>query len=156
MKFVPEKNSPEWGLAYSINYLVTKMRLSTLQGLRAANFNELTLEQYEVLFMAFQNNGVYQSQLAKITLKDRANISRILKHLESKKYVLRKACPENKKIQKVYVTELGKQLVYLVAPVKNIKGEEFLKDFDEEELHMLTQLINKMHSNLEGMYTIST
>ena len=153
---IPNGNDPDWGLCYEINHLVTKMRLSTLQSLRAKGCTELTLEQYEFLFALFHNNGVYQRQLSKITLKDRPNITRMLNILEKKKLVIRKANKTNKKIREVYITELGKQLVYEAAPVKNIKATDFLAAFSDEELEQLKKLIGKMVDNLEGMYTIST
>lgn len=156
MRYIPDGNNPEWGLGYSINHLVTKVRLAVLQGLRARGYDDLTLEQYELLFVLFLNNGVYQRQLSKLLLKDRANITRILNMLEKKKLVIRKSSQNNKKIQEVYITELGKQLVYQAAPVKNSTAEKFWAGFTEEELAELKRLIDKVHANLEGLYTIST
>ncbi len=156
MNYIPNGNNPEWGLCYEINHLVTKMRLSTLQALRANNCNELTLEQYELLFALFQNNGVYQRQLSKLLLKDRPNITRMLNVLEKKKLVIRKSHKTNKRIQEVYITELGKQFVFQAAPIKNNQAEGFLAVFSEEELSNLQTLIGKMLKNLEGMYKIST
>ena len=156
MNYIPNGNNPEWGLCYEINHLVTKMRLSTLQALRANNCNELTLEQYELLFALLQNNGVYQRQLSKLLLKDRPNITRMLNVLEKKKLVIRKSHKTNKRIQEVYITELGKQFVFQAAPIKNNQAEGFLAVFSEEELSNLQTLIGKMLKNLEGMYKIST
>ena len=155
MKYVPDSNSPEWGLCYAINYLVTKMRYTTMQTLREAGCVDLSLDQYECLFVIYQNNGIHQRQISKVLLKDRPNVSRILKFLEEKKLVLRKTNKDNKKIQEVYITELGKQLVYIAAPHKNACGEKFLKNFTEEELQQLQMLIEKMSQNTEGLYTIN-
>ena len=154
MKYIPDSNSYSWGLSYKIHHLVTKMRLSTLQALRAAGCRELSLEQYELLVVLFQNNGAHQRQLAKLMLKDRPNITQMLKNLEKAKLVLRKDSPENKRIKNVYITELGKQVVYKAAAVKNIKSQEFLKVFSEEELDTLEELIEKMTNNLNHQYTI--
>jgi len=156
MKYIPENNSPELGLCYAINHLVIKMRLSTLQGLRANGCEGLSLEQYTLLFILFQNNGIYQRQLSKLMLKDRPNVTRMLKSLEKEKLVLRKANKTNKKIQEVFITELGKQVVYKVAQVKNDKAQKFLKGFTPEELEQMQALTDKMNKNLVGLYTIST
>lgn len=156
MKYIPDSDSYSWGLSYKIHHLVTKMRLSTLQAFRAAGCKELSLEQYELLVVLFQNNGSYQRQLSKLMLKDRPNITKMLKNLEKEKLVLRKATPENKRIKKVYITELGKQVVYKAAAIKNIKGKDFLGIFNENELDTLENLIEKMTTNLDKQYTIST
>ena len=56
----------------------------------------------------------------------------------------------------IYITELGKQLVYIVAPAKNICGKKFFQNFTEEEMATLQKLVDKMSKNTEGLYTIST
>ena len=156
MKYIPDNNSYSWGLSYKIHHLVTKMRLSTLQAFRAAGCKELSLEQYELLVVLFQNNGTHQRQLAKLMLKDRPNITQMLKNLEKEKLVLRKESPENKRIKKVFITELGKQVVYKAAAIKNIKVQDFLGILYEDELDILERLIEKMTNNLDKQYTIHT
>lgn len=156
MHYIPDKDSPEWGLCYAINHLVTKMRLSMLQALRAHGYTELSLDHYILLFVLTQNNGVYQRQLSKALLKDRPNVTRMLNTLEKKKLVIRKAHQTNKKIQEVYITELGKQLVHHAAMLKNIQGEKFLEGFSDDELLQLQNLTSKMMKNLEGKYVINT
>ncbi len=156
MKYIPDSNSYSWGLSYKIHHLATKMRLSTLQAFRAAGCKELSLEQYELLVVLFQNNGIHQRQIAKLMLKDRPNITQMLKNLEKEKLVLRKESPENKRIKNVYITELGKQVVYKAAAIKNIKAHDFLGIFNEQELDTLEDLIEKMTTNLDHQYTINT
>ena len=155
MKYIPDRNSPTLGLSYAIYHLVTKMRLTTIQAIRATGCEDLTLEQYELLFVLFHNNGIYQRQISKLLLKDRSNISRMLNILEKKKLILKKSHKENKKIVEIYITELGKQLVYLLTPIKNTCGENFLKNFSEDEMAVLQKLVDKMSQNAEGLYTIS-
>ena len=156
MHYIPDKDSPEWGLCYAINHLVTKMRLSTLQSLRAQGYTDLSLDHYILLFTLAKNNGVYQRQLSKALLKDRPSVTRMITALEKKKLVIRKAHQTNKKIQEIYITELGKQLVHYAAMIKNSQAEKFLKDFSEDELLQLQNLTSKMMQNLEGMYIINT
>jgi len=156
MKYVASNDSPNWGLPYKIFHLGTKMKLSIAQSFRANGCKDLSIEQYELLCVISQYTGTYQRQLCKLMLKDRPNITKMLKNLEKEKLVLRKASPENKRIKKVYITELGKQIVYQAASIKNLKAQDFLKVFDEKELDTLENLIEKMTNNLDTQYTIST
>ena len=104
MKYVADNNSPNWGLPYKIFHLGTKMKLSIAQSFRANGCRDLSIEQYELLCVISQYNGTYQRQLSKLTLKDRPNITQMLKNLEKQKLILRKESPENKRIKKVYIT----------------------------------------------------
>ena len=155
MKYVADSNSPTWGLPYKIFHLGTKMKLSIAQSFRANGCKDLSIEQYELLCVISQYNGTYQRQLCKLTLKDRPNITQMLKNLEKEKLILRKATPENKRIKMVYITELGRQIVSQAAAIKNLKAQDFLAAFNEKELDLLENLIEKMTTNLDTQYTIN-
>ncbi|MDD3593005.1 MAG: MarR family transcriptional regulator [Candidatus Gastranaerophilales bacterium] len=148
--------SVELGICYDINRITTMIRLSVLQALMASPFKDITLEQYEVLFVLLKNNGVYQRQLAKLLLKDRPNVTRMLSILEEKKFIRREQQASNKKVIYVYITDLGLERVKEVAIIKNKQVQQILKNFTENELAQFTGLVDKMKSNLANLFTIQT
>ena len=59
-----------------------------VRGLSSQTFSEnnfgITPEQYLILLLIIENEGVYQRQICEITLKDRANVARIVEILLQK------------------------------------------------------------------------
>ena len=62
----------------SIIYVVGTL----IRGLSSQTFSDrnfgITPEQYLILLFIVENEGVYQRQICEITLKDRANVARII------------------------------------------------------------------------------
>ena len=63
----------------------------------------ITPEQFTVLNALSESEWLYQRQISAITLKDRANITRIIKNLEKKGYIKKVVDTTSRKIHKIYI-----------------------------------------------------
>ena len=84
-----------------------------VRGLSSQTFTEknfeLTPDQYVILNLLLENEEIMcQRQLAEITFKDRANISRIIDILHQKGFIEKIPDSNGRKIYKLIVTQKGK------------------------------------------------
>lgn len=144
-------NDIEFNVGYDITLTSTMLKLSVLKELKKVDSADITLEQYEILFVISQNQGSYQRQLSKMLFKDRPNMTRMLNILENKGFITRE---REKRISKVYITESGISQVRKVAPCKNIVLEKAIETLNFKQMKALKNILDVMRNNLDKEYKI--
>lgn len=119
-----------------------------------ANNCEITPEQLTVLQALIDHDGMYQRQIGAITLKDRPNITRIIKILENMELVTKKSDVNKRRVQKIFITEKGKQVYEKVIPTALELWQDTVKGVSEEELQTALYVLNKFKVNLEKYMNI--
>ena len=122
-----------------------------IRGLSSQTFAEkkfeLTPDQYVILNLLLENERImYQRQLAEITLKDRANISRIIEILHKKGFIEKIPDSNGRKIYKLTVTEKGKKDKIFPTDVELRKM--ITANITEEELAVTFSTLEKMNMNI--------
>lgn len=110
----------------------------------------ITPEQYLILLLILENESVYQRQMCEITLKDRANIARIVEILLQKELIEKKIDSNGRRIYKIAATQKGKDLINTIAPCDAHLREHITKGISEEELNITRQTLEKIKSNIIG------
>lgn len=110
---------------------------------------EVTPEQLMVLHALIDHNGMYQRQIGAITLKDRPNITRIVKILEKMELVTRKTDVNGRKVQKIFITEKGREVHKKVIPTALSLWQRTVEGVPEDELLITLNVLNKFRENLE-------
>lgn len=131
--------------ARSLPYLIEKASVYIrLRG--ALLLNELgadiTLEQFITLDAISSSPDVCQRDLAKILLKDRSNVTRILNILEKKGLIKRETSTKGNRVVKVTtLTENGKEVMDKYAD--RMKGDlnDFLTQFDQNDLKVMEKML---------------
>ena len=114
----------------------------------------LTPEQFFTLYFLYKEDGINQRQLARIALKDRPNITRILDILEKNNFVHREVDPNNRRIYKVFITEEGKKKAETILPLF-IEVQNMAKNgLTDEEIDSLIRILGKIRSNLEETFKL--
>lgn len=114
-----------------------------------ANKFEVTPEQLTVLQALIDHDGMYQRQIGAITLKDRPNITRIIKILEKMELVTIQPDVNGRKIHKIFITEKGRQVHAKVIPEALKLWQRTVKGVPEDELLITLRVLNKFKENLE-------
>ena len=109
----------------------------------------ITPEQFTVLTAILDHDGLYQRQIGALTLKDRPNITRIIKILEEKEFVTKTPDINKRKIFKINITEKGKQAYDLVLPTVLEHWQNTVEGVTDEELISCLKVLNKIKINLE-------
>jgi DNA-binding MarR family transcriptional regulator len=110
---------------------------------------ELTPEQLSVLLTIKDNDGIYQRQLATLTLKDRPNITRLVTILEEGGYITSQVVTDGRQVKKLFITPKGIELCKTTLPTVISTWEESVKGLSEKETETLLKIIDKIESNLK-------
>ncbi len=141
--------------ARSLPYLIEKasvyIRLRGSLLLNELNA-DITLEQFITLDAISSSSDVCQRDLAKVLLKDRSNVTRILNILEQKGLITREPANKGKRIVKyTRLTPKGRELMDKYADRMKNDLNDFLSQFNKKDLKimekMLEEISNKISEN---------
>lgn len=136
------------GIGYIVNKAALYYKITVLQLFKEKNFH-ITPEQFAILFFLSKEDGMYQRQLAKISLKDRPNITRLIDILEESGFVYREADQNNRRILKVFITEKGRKQVEEVYPCLLDINNKATNGITTEELDLLRKVLGKVCENMD-------
>ena len=109
----------------------------------------ITLEQFITLDAISTGKGVCQRDLAKILLKDRSNVTRILNLLEDKGLIYREMSQKSNRMVKVsYLTDKGQELIDKYADILKNDLNTFLSQFDQQKLLIMEEMLKKISSKI--------
>lgn len=109
---------------------------------------KITPEQFSVLSILYENDGLYQRQLSALTLKDRPNISRILNILESMGYITKMPDVNKRKVVKISITEEGRKVYNNILPIILQIWESTIENVSQEDLDIFYDVLMKIKQNL--------
>lgn len=109
---------------------------------------DITPEQFSVLSVLMENEELYQRQISALTLKDRANVSRILSILEKKGYILKIESVSGRKTFKISITEYGRKIYEQVRPTILKLWAYTCKDIPEEKVDAFFEILSEIKKNL--------
>jgi DNA-binding MarR family transcriptional regulator len=136
----------------SLGSLLSKANLYTRAYFNSLIKNEnlnITIEQWVLLSIVSQNPGITQTEIAKIGLKDKTNVTRILDVLEKNNLTVRKSDKNNRRIYKIFLTSDGERnLIRMNSLAKKVE-EAAANIFSEKELHELKKSLKKICTGLE-------
>jgi len=131
--------------------LVTIGKMSKILALKrfGGKSHPVTPEQFTVLAALAEHDGMFQRQIATYTLKDRPNITRIINILEDMELVTRNSGVEKRKVNKIYITEKGKQIYEEVLPTILDIWSSTVEGISEDELSTALEVLGKIRENLD-------
>ncbi|KAF1295635.1 hypothetical protein BAU15_03590 [Enterococcus sp. JM4C] len=107
----------------------------------------LSLTRYGMLVYLSQQGELPQTELQRHIRIDQGAITRHLKILEEKKYVVRVRNPQNNREVLVQATDLGKSVIATCADKKNSLLAELFEGFSDEEITNLEQMLMRLCQN---------
>ncbi|MBL1224547.1 MarR family winged helix-turn-helix transcriptional regulator [Enterococcus sp. BWR-S5] len=110
----------------------------------------LTRGQYLYLVRIFENPGIIQDKLAETIKVDRTTAARAIKKLESNGFIEKKMDKENKKNKRLFSTKKGEQAAAYIIKENIYSNGRALEGFSLEEAEVLSQLLQRVRSNVEG------
>ncbi len=115
---------------------------------------EITPEQMTVLAALIDHDGLYQRQIGALTLKDRPNITRIIKILEKMKLVTKTPDVNKRKVYKIAITDEGRKVFDKVIPTALELWQRTIEGVPEDELLITLKVLQKFKENLESELNI--
>lgn len=138
-------------LDQSAGYLINMTALLLKRELNSAIKNndiDVTPEQWAILNRLNENDGLTQKEVAKLTFKDNANITRIVDKLESKGLAVRSADTNDRRSWKISITKEGVEVRNAIEPLAITILQKTMNGVSEKDVHIFNNTLKKMMVNL--------
>ncbi|MBF0706270.1 MarR family transcriptional regulator [Alkalihalobacillus hwajinpoensis] len=109
----------------------------------------ISQSRLELLHKLFEVDEISQTALQKEVNIDSAAVTRHLKQLEVKKMVARRKNPDDNRFTFVRLTEEGRDRIASFRKEKEQFIQKVLKDFTEQEQSELSNMLNRIQSNIK-------
>lgn len=125
-----------------------KIKQYAKQQFRALGF-EVTVDQWAVLKILYENEQLSQVALAQLTHKDTPTLTRILDLLSQKEFIVRQHDAQDRRRVRVCLTESGKKTVAKMLPeVRKIRMHAW-QHLTEDDFKQFVRILNTIYDNLE-------
>lgn len=136
----------------SLGYIIAKtnwlMKTYFNQKLKG-NDLDITPEQWAVLYSINKNPGISQTEIAKISLKDKTNVTRILDLLEKKKYIIRNSKENDRRIYNINITNKGKIVLEKLFIIADEVNNDYISKLQRNQITDLSKILNNICENIE-------
>lgn len=109
---------------------------------------DITVDQWVLLKIIEENGPLSQRELAALSVRDPASITRTLDLMEKKSWINRESIPGNRRQYNIQLSEDGKKFVK--TNMKMIKKHRLksTNGFNKEELELLKNMLKKIQDNM--------
>jgi len=132
---------------YLINLAAQRLKYELHQTFQAKGY-DVTPEQWAVLNRLWEQDGLSQVDLAERTFKDKPGTTRILNLLEKKEIVVRRPDESDRRVLRVFLTRIGKDLKDKLIPCAQEVLAKSGKNLSKEELVQFKLTLNQILRNL--------
>lgn len=137
----------EESAGYYINRTAAALR-NSLQKAFNRDHGDISIEYWVILNRLWSKDGWTQSDLARMTHKDNASMTRMLDGMEKKGLVKREKDDQDRRAHRVLITGKGRSLE---MPLKSLAFENMTvatKGLSSEEIESMKRILDKIHNNL--------
>ena len=110
---------------------------------------DINVEQFMLLKTLSFNEGVNQQKLSEIIDRDKTTIARLVSRIEKKNMILRVHSKEDKRVNNIYLTNLGKEILSKVEPYLLDINNSLVKSISTEELDALKEVLIKLNNQID-------
>ncbi len=111
---------------------------------------DLTKEQMIVLKKLYDQDGLNQNELAFLTLRNKSSLTRLLTKMENKKYITRKQSIKDKRVNNVFITDLGREIFKKTRPVIEYMIETMEQNISKAEKDQIINILKKIQFNFNS------
>lgn len=109
----------------------------------------IRLEQWIILKIIYESNAASQKEIAELSLRDPASITRSLDLLEKKELISRLSIEGNRRQYKIELTNKGSKFVEDNMPFVNELRKNSISGISKEELQLAHKVLEKMQENMK-------
>jgi len=111
----------------------------------------LTRPQWLAIVRLKRRPGASQSELADMMEIDKAPAGKIVDRLEERGWIVRRADPVDRRINRIFLTDRGERVYALISPIAQATVYDALADLSEAEIALLNQLLARVKKRLGGI-----
>lgn len=109
---------------------------------------DITVDQWVIIQLIFQNQQLSQQELCSLAFKDAPTVTRIIDLLANKNLLLRNSDSIDRRKYNITLTEEGKEIYQKVNPIVNEFRAAAYSGIDSEELMIIKKISEKIFENL--------
>ncbi|MBO7459845.1 MAG: MarR family transcriptional regulator [Bacteroidales bacterium] len=136
-------------IAVNVNILNSRIKKCFFDKLQENGIN-ITPEQYLVLDILWEKQSLSQQNIADIIQKDKNSVTKIIDSLEKKNLVMRVMDKNDRRINKIELTEEALALEKITTEVAINFMNDVVKDIDTKDLDTFVNVMRQLKNNLEG------
>ncbi|HRO46163.1 MarR family transcriptional regulator [Agriterribacter sp.] len=110
---------------------------------------DITIEQWSVLYHLWKQDGLSQQELCSATFRDKPSITRLVDNLEKQQLVKRVASLEDRRINRIYLSETAAVLRDQTMDMANQTLNEALIAVSAEEIEICKSVLQRVYDNLK-------
>jgi DNA-binding MarR family transcriptional regulator len=142
-------DEPYWNLYALISGINQKSRRLSEETLKRL---KITFPQFGALLrLSFQDN-VTQKELSDIMDTDTTTIMVICDSLEKKGLLKRMRDPSDRRVNRLILTEEGKNVISKAYPLMLKRYEFFVNSISKKELDEITPILDKLYKSIKSQY----
>lgn len=103
------------------------------------------------LLLVNDHPGIRPSVLARLLLKDRAAMGRIIEQMVEQGLLTRQVSARDNRAQELYVSDRGKALAATVTAIVTRQSRAFFHDLDDAEHAQAIRLLRKVYRRVAGV-----
>jgi DNA-binding MarR family transcriptional regulator len=111
---------------------------------------DLTPEQWAVLCRLREQEGINQIQLGEKTYKDRHNMTRILKQLDKRGYIVIRNDKCDKRAHRIYLSSSGRSFCKNITPFVSQHRNRVCKGFKAKDMLNFRKYLERVIHNLNN------
>jgi DNA-binding MarR family transcriptional regulator len=142
------------GSIETINFYLLDKAIRTYRNYSQKKIKEnglnITVDQWLIMKVLFENPNIPQIELAKRVFKDNASITRIIELLVKAKYLDRKTNPKDRRTSILRVTATGEQIIYRVQDLVLQNRKNAQAGISIEDLENLNRTLQKIILNCQS------
>ena len=110
---------------------------------------DITIEQWSVLYHLWKQDGLSQQELCNATFRDKPSITRLVDNLEKLKLVTRVSSKDDRRINRIFLSEPATMLSDLTMDLANQTLNEALVEVTNEEIETCKSVLQRVYDNLK-------
>ncbi|MGG6231836.1 MarR family winged helix-turn-helix transcriptional regulator [Tenacibaculum sp. SDUM215027] len=138
-------NTPTTTVLYSIEETIKAYRKISQHNITQI-VPDITVDQALILLI-LESNDKTQTEIANLVFKDYASMTRIVKLMINKDYLIKTTDSLDKRKAKLEITKKGKEIIKKLKPVIQKNRETALNTVSDEELEQLYKTLKKITKN---------
>ena len=136
-------------IAVNVNILNSRIKKFFFDKLQENGIN-ITPEQFLVLDILWKEQSLSQQKIADIIQKDKNSVTKIIDSLEKKNLVRREVDKNDRRINKIELTDDAVALEKLTTEVAINFMNDVVKGIDNKDLDTFVNVMRQLKNNLEG------
>jgi len=118
---------------------------------KVVNPFDITVDQWEILIVLWEKEGITQKELAERLHKDQTNVARMLFKLEKKGYIYRVIHETDRRSLRVYLTPRGREIKDEIMAPSLDAYRNTIKGLTEEEVETFQRILAVMYNNVKDL-----